>query len=134
MLLKLIRKYYPNGTNGEISLEGNLICYCIELPWLQNARGISCIPEGKYEVKKRFSQKFNWHLHVTSVRGRSFILLHPANDAMKELNGCIAPVSTLTGKGKGNLSRVANEKIQSIVFPKLEKQIPVFLEITSQKI
>ena len=131
MILKLIRKYNPNGTNSEISLEGKLICFCIELPWLQNSRGISCIPEGKYELKKRFSQKFKWHLHVANVPGRSFILLHPANDAMKELNGCIAPVSGLTGHGKGSLSRLACEKINSIVFPQLEKQNVVLLEICS---
>lgn len=38
---------------------------------------------------------------VKAVAGRSFILIPPANDAQKELRGCIAPVSILTAEGKG---------------------------------
>jgi len=131
MELILLRTCHPKGTNGEIFYDGNPICYSIELPWLENQRGISCIPEGKYELKKRYSQKFKWHLHVTNVTGRSLILVHPANDAKKELNGCIAPVSGLTGFGKGSLSRLAREKIESIVFPQLEKNKSMFLIIRS---
>lgn len=129
MNLNLIRKYHPQGTNGEIFHEGKLICYSIELPWKENSRGISCIPEGKYLLVKRYSQKFNWHLHITDVKGRSLILIHPANDAVKELNGCIAPVTGLTGHGKGSLSRIACEKVKSIVFPELKKNNLVYLII-----
>src|SRR6185437_164153 len=131
MELILTRKYYPQGTNGEIFHEGKLLCYSIELPWKENSRGISCIPEGRYLILKRYSQKFNWHLHTTNVPGRSFILIHPANDAQKDLNGCIAPVTGLTGHGKGSLSRLACEKIKSIVFTELEKTNPVYLIVTT---
>ena len=127
MNLMLTRKYHPEGTNGEIFHEGKLICYSIELPWKENSHGISCIPEGRYLLVKRYSEKFKWHLHVTDVKDRSFILIHPANDAQKELNGCIAPVSGLTGYGKGSLSRMAFEKVKSIVFPELENNKLVYL-------
>jgi hypothetical protein len=34
-------------------------------------------------------------LEVIDVKNRKLILFHPANNALKELNGCIAPVTKL---------------------------------------
>ncbi len=129
MELELIRTYFPNGTNGEIFFR---LCSSIELPWLNNQNQISCVPEGKYELKKRYSPKFGWHLQLVNVAGRNLILLHPANDAEKELKGCIAPVSILTAEGKGAESRKAMGKITSLVFPELEKGNKVFITIKSK--
>lgn len=131
MELELIRTYYPNGTNGELSFGGNRICSTIELPWLLNKSQVSCIPEGRYELEKRYSQHFGWHLLVKNVKNRDLILIHPANDAIQELKGCIAPVSILTAEGKGSRSRVAFEKVKAIVFPDLEQQKQFFLTIKS---
>ncbi|MFL5789493.1 MAG: DUF5675 family protein [Flavisolibacter sp.] len=115
MELELIRKYYSKGTNGSIYINGKLQCYSIELPWLDNQHEISCIPEGKYELIKRYSPKFKEHLLVKHVENRSEILMHPANNALKELKGCIAPVSELTGEGMGNESRKALEKLLVLI-------------------
>lgn len=128
MELELIRTYFPNGTNGEILLQ---LCNSIELPWLDNQHQISCVPEGRYELKKRYSPKFGWHLQLMNVPGRDLILMHPANDAVKELEGCIAPVSFLIAEGKGSESRKALEKITSLIFPELEKGNKVFVTIKS---
>lgn len=129
MELGLIRTYFPNGTNGTLYFNGKLICFTIELPWLHNEPKISCIPEGRYELQKRFSEHFGWHLHLMNVKNRSLILMHPANDALKELEGCIAPVSILTAEGKGRESKKALEKITQLVFPILEKRQKIFLTI-----
>ena len=131
MLLVLYRTYFPEGTQGLLQNNGSTICYTIELPWLKNQRRISCIPEGTYVLKKRFSNKFGWHLHLIDVPGREFILIHPGNDAKKELLGCIAPVSYHIGIGKGNYSRKALKKLNDLVFPLLDKSIQVQLLITS---
>lgn len=131
MLLVLHRAYFPEGTQGVLQINGETICYTIELPWLKNQRRISCIPEGTYVLKKRFSQKFGWHLHLIDVPGRQFILIHPANNAKKELLGCIAPVSYHTGIGMGNYSRKALKKLTDLVFPLLDKKTKVELMITS---
>lgn len=93
MELYLKRTYFPEGCNGAIFWQGQMICASIELPWKDNQREVSCIPEGRYPLVKRYSPKFKWHLWVKEVKGRSLILMHPANDAQKELRGCIAPVS-----------------------------------------
>jgi len=129
MELVLKRQYLPSGTNGILSFSGHEICKTIELPWLDNQRRISCIPEGTYRLRKRFSPKFKWHLEVMNVKNRDLILFHPANDALKELNGCIAPVSKLTGEGKGIQSRIAFERLKEIIFPYLEKGFSIELTI-----
>src|SRR5215213_7822009 len=115
MELELIRVYDPAGTNGDIRHEGQKVCHSIELPWLDNMRRVSCIPEGRYELRTRFTEKRQHHLIVMDVPGRDRILIHPANDAVKDLLGCIAPVTELTGPGKGTLSRIANEKLKVLV-------------------
>ena len=129
MELELIRSYHPHGTNGDLYLNGVRQCFTIELPWLNNQRRISCIPEGRYQLQKRYSPKFKWHIEVLEVKGRSGILIHPANDALKELKGCIPPVSQLTGTGKGTQSRLPLGWLKSLVYPELEKGKPVFLTI-----
>lgn len=131
MELELIRTYFPNGTNGELCYGGSRICSTIELPWLDNQHSVSCIPEGRYELEKYFSEHLGNHLHLKAVAGRSMIMIHAANDAQKELRGCIAPVSILTAEGKGLQSRVALKKILDLVYPALEKKERVFLTIAS---
>ena len=131
MKLELVRTYFPEGTNGQLQTNGMVICQTIELPWKENQPGVSCIPEGKYVLVKRYSKKFGWHLLVEGTVSRSLILVHPANDAKKELRGCIAPVSTLIGHGKGTQSRLAFKKLIELVYHALEKQESIHLTITS---
>jgi hypothetical protein len=129
MNLELIRTYFPEGTNGILLLNGAAICSTIELPWKNNQSRISCIPEGSYKLMKRYSPHFKWHLEVKDVPGRQLILVHPANDAIAELKGCIAPVCVLTGVGKGNFSKIAFKKITSLLFPVIENGSGIFLTI-----
>jgi Family of unknown function (DUF5675) len=132
MELELLRSYFDNGTNGKLMHDGLALCSTIELPWKKNANRVSCIPEGRYEIIKRYSSKFKWHLQVCEVPERDCILIHPANDAIKELKGCIAPVSTITGEGKGNKSRLVFEKLKAFIFPVLEKKEKIFITIKKE--
>ena len=131
MVLELTRTYFPNGTNGKLECKGKSICNTIELPWRENETRVSCIPEGKYFIKKRYSQKFQWHLEVLDVKNRSLILFHPANNALQELNGCIAPVTKLSGPGLGLMSRKAFSKLKNIVYNILDKNESLELIIKS---
>ena len=133
MKLELIRTYYPDGTNETIFLNGKIVCYAIELPWHNNLSHISCVPEGTYELVKRYSPKYKWHLMLQNVPGRQLILVHAANDAIKELKGCIAPVSLLTAAGKGSKTRAALSKLNKLVFAPLDKKETIFLTIKSDK-
>ena len=129
MLLELKRNYFPEGSNGTLKCDGKFICFTIELPWRNNERRISCIPEGKYFIKKRNSQKFKSHFILLGVPNRSLILIHPANNAMKELNGCIAPVTKLSGPGMGLYSRAAFLSLKSVLDKALEQNEEVVLNI-----
>ena len=129
MELLLVRDYFLNGCNGQLYYGNQCICATIELPWNDNQVQVSCIPEGRYPIEKRYSRKFGWHLWVKGVEGRTLILIHPANDALQELQGCIAPVSRLTGPGRGSESRVAMHQLKQLVYRSLSKRIPVYLTI-----
>ncbi len=83
----LCREYYEKQTHGELKIynedsgELEFVCKTLELPWLENQRNISCIPEGFYDVVPRSSTKYSDHLHITNVEGRSLILIHWGNYA-----------------------------------------------------
>ncbi|OAB30571.1 hypothetical protein SAMN05444395_11150 [Flavobacterium fryxellicola] len=131
MVLILKRTYFPDGTNSKLEYEGKLICNAIELPWKKNETKVSCIPEGKYFIRKRYSNKFKWHLEVMNVENRKFILIHPANNALAELNGCIAPVTQFSGPGLGLMSRKAFYKLKDMAYKALDREEEVRLIVKS---
>ncbi|MGK9124586.1 hypothetical protein KXS16_04995 [Olivibacter jilunii] len=129
MMLSLLRTYHPEGTNGLLSYEGKPVCKTIELPWRNNKKRVSCIPAGTYRLIRRMHQKHGDQLAIPNVPGREAILIHPANFALSELQGCIAPVSEHTGYGKGTYSRKALQALKDLVYPALERGEEVFLNI-----
>ena len=131
MVLKLTRTYFPKGTNGKLVCDGKLICNTIELPNKNNEARVSCIPEGKYFLRKRYSAKYKWHIEVMDVPNRKYIIFHPANNALSELNGCIAPVTKISGPGLGLLSRKAFIKLKDLVYTTLNTNESVELIVKS---
>lgn len=105
-LYLLDRVYLADRTLGSIyGPNGGLICKTLELPWVDNKRGVSCIPEGKYlvtysppvlkddpntevdESGGRNPRPYG-HYIVNKVPGRSGILIHRGyNPAWSQ--GCI---------------------------------------------
>lgn len=63
-------------------------CVVLELPDKQNQNNISRIPAGTYTCKKRYSDKYKHHFHVTDVEGRKLILIHYGN-YHTNTKGCI---------------------------------------------
>lgn len=127
----LTRTYFPEGTNGILVSKDKIICKTIELPWKDNLCQVSCIPEGEYFLEKRYSSRFGWHLEIMNVPNRSLVLFHPANNALKELQGCIAPVSQLSGSGLGLQSKKAFIKLKKLVYRQLEAKESVLLLVQS---
>lgn len=112
----ILKRIFEDETQtlGVLLLLGDTgLCYrvfsTIELPYLGNQKNVSCIPEGTYKFRERYSYKFGNHLEVLGVPGRSLILLHHGN-YKQDTQGCI-----LVGQnhqdlnGDGNLD-VANSK------------------------
>lgn len=110
-MLTLLRTYYPTATHGKLMIDEQFIAFAIELPWRENRKRISCIPEGTYTMRKRYSAKHKWHYIIQNVPNRSLILFHSANHAQKELLGCIAPVTKIIKEGIGEQSRKAMQKL-----------------------
>jgi hypothetical protein len=64
----------------------------LELPWKDNQRSVSCIPEDIYKVRKRLADESGSrdydHFMVMDVPNRSYILWHAGNFYW-DIEGCI---------------------------------------------
>ena len=87
-MITIKRKYNEKQTPGEGRI-GDFTFKTLELPWKNNNRKVSCIPEGTYNCVKRYSSKYKDHIHILDVPGRDMILIHNAN-YVTQLLGCIA--------------------------------------------
>lgn len=67
----------------------DLSLFTCEDDWENNARGVSCIPPGKYWLKRTVFVKHNLPtFEVTDVPGRTRILIHAGNTE-EDVEGCI---------------------------------------------
>ena len=93
MKILIERVYLKTSTPGSWYLGHDkefLLCKTLELPWLDNERNKSCIPEGNYiMVKEEKSAKHLYpHFRILDVPNRSGILIHRLT-YVKHLLGCI---------------------------------------------
>lgn len=106
------------GTPGVLAGPEGVICRMMELPWRDNARGLSCIPAGLYRVEyleQSASGKYRDVYHVLDVPERAGILIHPGNWAgardrgwRTDSWGCLLPAhkhGRLAGQAAGLASR-----------------------------
>lgn len=90
MKFTLERVYLEDRTLGSIYRDGEMICKTLELPWRQNKRAISCIPEGTYKVIKQPPKETRAYpyFRLPNVSGRSGILIHRGTNPAHS-KGCI---------------------------------------------
>jgi hypothetical protein len=92
------------GTPGVLWSPSGGTWRSLELPWRDNVRKLSCIPEGRYECVVVNSPRFGRVYHVQGVPGRDAILIHSGNWAgaipawKTHVQGCI-----LLGEKAGTL-------------------------------
>lgn len=84
------RVLLPSETLGSWYVDGEMICKTMELPWKNNQRGISCIPEGIYDVIKEAKSAHHEypHFRILDVPDRDGILVHKIT-YVSGLKGCI---------------------------------------------
>ena len=91
-LLIIRDEFTDKSTVGKLFVNGEWMCDTLELPYLDNKRSISCIPDGYYKVRMRYARESatrNYlHLLVEDVKDRTYILFHRGNSA-KDTRGCI---------------------------------------------
>jgi len=118
MKLLISRTYNNNFTLGSMFvLDGERLAYhckSIELPWLNNQRNVSCIPEGTYNVIKDYSVHRGNIFRLLWVRDRSGILVHPGNFVagyIKDSEGCILPGNYFIDINNDGMLDIAESKI-----------------------
>lgn len=107
--IEMKRVKLPKRTLSSMFRNNVMISKILELPWLNNKRSISCIPNGKYRVTKeqpipaddpntpvdesggRKARPYV-HFRIHGVPGRQGILIHPVGD-VKDSLGCMGPGS-----------------------------------------
>jgi hypothetical protein len=77
-----------HGTFGVLSVDKQPVCVTLEDQWLNNKRGVSCIPEGVYVCYKHSGTKFKNVWEVRGVKDRTAILIHQGN-TNTDTSGCI---------------------------------------------
>tara|TARA_R100001530_G_scaffold2516_1_gene4098 strand:+ start:383 stop:865 length:483 start_codon:yes stop_codon:yes gene_type:complete len=96
-LLIIRDTFSEESTIGELFVNGERFGDTLELPWKNNVRNISCIPDGEYDVRMRYPRESATrdylHLLVQEVPNRDYILFHRGNSA-NDTSGCI-----LVGQG-----------------------------------
>lgn len=130
--LILERVYLPTETLGSIYDEdGSFLAKSMELPWKDNQRSVSCIPEGTYRVIKQppKADRPYWYFRLPNVPGRSGILIHRIS-YVSGLKGCIG----LGGAFKDlNNDCVPDMINSSVTLKKLVETLPDEFLITIRK-
>lgn len=89
MKLKLVRvSEFNEATLGVLCLNDRPIAVTLEDKWRNNEKMVSCIPKGKYKVRRHMSPHFGECFKVMDVPNRSDILIHAGN-THKDTHGCI---------------------------------------------
>jgi len=91
--LLLIRDTFTSkSVIGKLYCNGEFIAHTLELPWKDNQKSVSCIPEGRYKCRIRLARESATrdyvHLLVQDVPDRSYILFHYGNFP-SDTKGCI---------------------------------------------
>jgi len=90
-MIKATLKRITDGEDqalGVLLIGEHAVCLTLELPWRNNEKNISQIPEGKYICRMVDSPKFGKTFEVCDVPNRGHILFHKGNYA-RDTQGCI---------------------------------------------
>lgn len=124
------------GTPGLLTLPDGSCFHTLELPWRNNRRQKSCIPEGSYVCQITRSPRFGRVYAVTGVDGRSNILFHSGNYAgdidkgyKTHVQGCIL-LGKRTGDMGGQRAVLVSRPAVSEFMSRLAGQ-PFILEISN---
>lgn len=103
------RWYQPDCTIGRLTY-GSFQCLTLELPWKNNQRNISCIPEGIYKAKKRISPGKGYQvIEYIDVPDRTYIQIHYGNYT-RQILGCQLPGDGIKWLDGDSILDVTNSK------------------------
>lgn len=118
--LRLSRIAETDGaTLGVLSVDGRPLFVTLEDPWKDNARQVSCIPDGEYTIRRHTSPKFGLCYSVDNVLNRSHILLHAGNTS-DDTHGCIL-IGLQFGELKGRPAILRSKDAMVLLLARLAK-------------
>jgi len=132
--LLLIRDTFTDkSVLGKLYCNAEFIAHTLELPWKDNQKNISCIPNGQYSCKIRLARESATrdyvHLQVKDIHNRSFVLFHRGNYP-SDSKGCI-----LTGTHRAQVpdkileSKIAHSYLMDYILSnKLSKEINLIIK------
>lgn len=116
MRIEILRTYREKQTEGNLIVFDDqdkpiFTCKTLELPWRDNQRMVSCIPEGEYMVHKRAGHALRkyTHFHIQDVPNRTWILIHSGNYVW-HVQGCVLVGDAHKDINKDGLKDVTNSK------------------------
>ncbi len=114
-MLYLKRFYSNNFTLGILTIDNtDNLFFTLELPYKDNLKNISCIPEGKYEIINYNSNKFKNCFKINDVINRSDILIHSGN-TINDIKGCILIGKSINNEGYLSESKKALKEFKFIM-------------------
>ncbi len=119
----LFRARFSNICTIGVMIIGASVFWTLELPWRNNKRNNSCIPEGTYDcayMPRSSSGKYRSVYHVRGVEGRSGILIHNGNLAA-HTKGCIL-LGSKAGRLMGEPAVLASRTAMKDFVRKMNKE------------
>lgn len=95
-------------TLGRLSM-GDFRCFTLELPWINNERGISCIPSGSYRAERYHSPKHGDVIMLDGTGDRTYIEIHSGNYT-SQIKGCILVGDGIKYLNADNIPDVTNSR------------------------
>ena len=86
-MIKIYRWYHDDCVIGRLTCK-DFQCFTLELPWKNNQKSISCIPEGIYQFHRRLSRKNGHVLELLDTLHRTHIQIHSGNYTY-QIEGCV---------------------------------------------
>jgi hypothetical protein len=102
-----------------LAVDGDIICYTLELPSLNNINEISSIPQGNYSAFLRYDHNDHWRIELMNVPGnRTHIQIHIGN-TVNDSHGCILVGDKITSdlcQIVGGTSATAYKKLKDAFY------------------
>jgi hypothetical protein len=85
-----VMRQYPDKkcTSGYLAVDGKIIAYTLERPWVNNVQNISSIPTGKYTGHLRYDHTDFWRIELDGVPNRTNVQIHIGNE-VDQSKGCV---------------------------------------------
>lgn len=82
------KRPYSKSIGGDMLVNGEFLCYTLELAWFWNTKNISCVPPGAYSGFLRYDKPDGWRIQLIGVPGRGGIQIHVGNYP-RHIKGCV---------------------------------------------